>query len=725
MAFNNQNKTVESRNEVLWRIYVVMFVMLLGCFVIILRIGTLQIIEGPKLREQADSMNIRKRPVKAARGNILADDGKSLLATSLPYYQLNWDLTVPNQDSFVFYLDSLSVLLTSFPESELTASEFREKLIRARGIKDKYFLIRKNVSQAELDKIKKYPIFKLGNKMKSGLIVSEMAKRQYPFKMLANRTIGYNRVVDGSKNDKDTLQVGLEGHWNSTLSGEEGLMWMQQLSKDVWVPVNDIANVEPRAGKDLVTTINIDIQDITERSLLETLEKYEAEHGCAIVMEVKTGQIKAIANIGFNANRTQYWEDFNYAVAENVEPGSVFKLASMISLLEDGHVKLDDTVNLNAGKWKFYDAVMEDAYPHGIHYTTLGDVFEMSSNVGIAKMIHKYYNGSKDKQMHFIRKLSDMVLDKPTGIDVGGERPPFIKDPNRPDWSGISALWMSIGYELEMSPLQMLTFYNAVANDGQMMKPYVVKEVRSYGDLVEKHEPKIVKKKIASKKTLDIATELLTRVVESDHGTAHSIYTPQYKIAGKTGTAIINWQNFQKGKESKQYRASFAGFFPADNPVYSCIVVVTNPKWGNFGGIVAAPVFRKIADYCYATSIESHKAINSDKFVYTDATLPRLQVGNKNDLRTLLNYLKMPYADDSKSEWSVGFVENDSITLLSRSVQDDVVPNVVGMGLKDALYLLENRRLKVKVVGVGKVKSQSVKAGKSIKAVQTITLVLG
>jgi cell division protein FtsI (penicillin-binding protein 3) len=725
MSVNNQNKTVESRNEVLWRIYVVMFVMLLGCFIIILRIGTLQIIEGPELREQADSMHIRKRPVKAARGNILADDGKSLLATSLPYYQLNWDLTIPNQDSFVYYLDTISTLLSSFIDEDLTANALRDKLIRARESKDKFFLIRKNVSYNELQQIKTYPIFNSGNKMKSGLIIMEMSKRQYPFKMLANRTIGYNRVLEGQKNDKDTLAIGLEGYWNDVLSGEEGLMWMQQLGKDIWVPVNDIANVEPKAGNDILTTINVDIQDITERSLLEALETYEAEHGCAIVMDVKTGEIKAIANIGFNKERTQYWEDFNYAVGENIEPGSVFKLASMIALLEDGHVKLDDTVNLNKGKWKFYDAVMEDAYPHGIYYTTLGDVFEMSSNVGIAKTIHKYYNGSKEQQMQFIRRLSEMVLDKPTGIDVGGERPPFIKDPNRKDWSGISALWMAIGYELEMSPLQMLTFYNAVANGGQMMKPHLVKEVRSYGDLVEKFDPVTVKKRIASKKTLDTARELLTRVVSSTHGTAHNIYTPQYKIAGKTGTAIINWKDYQMGKESKQYRASFAGFFPADNPVYSCIVVVTNPKWGNFGGIVAAPVFRKIADYCYASSIESHSSINKEKFVYTDGTLPKLQVGNKNDLKTLLDHLNMPYADDSKSDWSVGFVENDSITLLGRSVQDDIVPNVVGMGLKDALYLLENRRLKVKVVGVGKVKSQSVKAGKSIKAVQNITLVLG
>ncbi len=717
-------KPAESKNEILWRIYVVMFIMLLGCFVVVLRIGTLQIIEGPKLREQADSMHIRKRPVKAARGNILADDGKSLLATSLPYYQLNWDLSMVNDDSFAYYLDTLSNLMATYVDDELTPGAFRDKLIRAKDAKDKYFLIRRNVSYIELQRIKTFPIFNSGKKSKSGLIVTEMSRRQYPFKMLAHRTIGYNRVVDGDDASKDTLQVGLEGYWNDKLSGEEGLMWMQQLSKDVWVPVNDIAKVEPRAGKDIVTTINIDIQDVTEKALLEALQAHEADHGCAIVMDVKTGQIKAIANIGFNEDRTQYWEDFNYAVGENVEPGSTFKLASMIALLEDGHVKLDDTVNLNKGRWQFYDAVMEDASPHGIYYTTLEHVFEMSSNVGISKTIHKYYNGSKDKQTHFVRRLSDMVLDKPTGIEIGGERAPFIKTPDRSDWSGISVPWMSIGYELELSALQMLTFYNAVANGGIMMKPQIVKEIRSYGDLLEKIDPKVVKKRIASKKTLETVTHLLTRVVESNYGTAHNIYTPQYRIAGKTGTAVINWREYQAGSESKKYRASFAGFFPAEKPVYSCIVVITNPKNG-FGGTVAAPVFRKIADFCYASSVETHPPINNEKYIYTDATLPKLQVGQKEDLKYLLEYLKMPFKDVSKTAWAVGFVENDSLTLLTRSIQDDVVPNVVGMGLRDALYLLENRRLRVKVVGVGKVKSQSVKPGRSIKSVQTITLVLG
>jgi len=542
--------------------------------------------------------------------------------------------------------------------------------------------------------------------------------------MLAHRTIGYNRIFDGNNTTADSVQVGLEGFWNSTLSGEEGKMWMQQLGKDVWVPLNDISKVEPRAGQDIVTTINVDIQDVAEKALLESLETYEAEHGCVIVMEVSTGQIKAIANIGFNKDRTEYWEDFNYAVGENIEPGSTFKLASMIALLEDGYVKLDDTVNLNAGKWKFYDATMEDSSPHGIYYTTIEQAFEMSSNVGIAKLIQKNYNNSKDKQERFLKRLNDLVLNKPTGIEIGGERKPFIKTPDRSDWSGITAPWMSIGYELEISPLQLLTFYNAVANGGQMMKPQIVKEVRSYGAIEKSFPPQIVKKRICSQKTLETAKHLLTRVVESPEGTAHNIFTPQYRIAGKTGTAIINWRAYDKGSESKKYRASFAGFFPADKPVYSCIVVVTNPKKGLFGGTVAAPVFRKIADYCIASSVEAQVPINSKKVVYTDATLPKLQVGNKEDLIQLMNHLKMPFKDNTKSRWALGMVENDSLTFMPRKVQNDVVPNVVGMGLKDALFLLENRRLRVKIKGVGKVKFQSVKPGKDIKTVQTIYLYL-
>ena len=725
MAIRPKTKPLDVKSDILWRIYVVMLIMLVGAMILILRIGSIQYIEGKDLLIKANLMHIQEMSIKATRGNILADDGHSLFATSLPYFQVHWDIMVVPEDTFMKYVDTLAICLASYIDDEYTPGAYRQRLIDARERGDKYFKIRQNVSFIELERLKTFPIFRMGGRLKSGLIEEEMAKRQYPFKMLAHRTIGYNRVTDQGSGAFDTIKVGLEGTWNHILAGEEGKRDMQQLSKDIWVPVNDITKIEPRPGKDIVTTINVDIQDVAEKALLESLQTYEGQHGCVIVMEVKTGAIKAIANIGFNEDRTQFWEDYNYAIGENIEPGSTFKLASIMTLLEDGHVKLDDTINLNQGKWQFYDAEMEDASAHGLYLTTMEQAFEMSSNVGIAKMIQKYYNGSTAKQETFIRRLSDFMLDKKTGIEIDGEREPFIKDPNRQDWSGITAPWMSIGYELEMSALQLLTFYNTVANGGQMMKPMIVKEIRSYGTTEKVFQPKIVKRKIASKNTLEKATYLLTRVVESKRGTAHSIYTPAYKIAGKTGTAIMNWKAHEAGREAKKYRASFAGFFPADNPVYSCIVVITNPKSGLYGGRIAAPVFRKIADYCHATSVESHKPINQGDVVYTDATLPKLQVGFKTDLMALMKHLNMPFKDASTTAWAVGFVENDSLSLLTRNIQEDVVPNVVGMGLKDALYLLENQRLRVRVVGVGKVKSQSVKPGRNIHSVQTITLVLG
>ncbi len=723
---NTNNLSVnDSRNDIMNRVYIVFFMIFFGCAVITFRIVSLQFIEGKNLRAKADSLHYSLRPVKATRGNILADDSRSLLATSLPYYQVNWDLTRIDQNTFIEKLDSIVSGLMVFLEDEYTLDELRERIIRAKESKEKYFLIKKGVNYVELEELRKLPIFREKRQMKSGLIVKELSKRQYPFKMLAYRTIGYNKYIDreGTK-EMDTLRIGLEGYWNEKLSGEEGKRWMQQISRGVWVPISDISKVEPQAGKDIVTTINVDIQDVAENALLETLEKFEAEHGCAIVMDVKTGEIKAMANIGFNKERTSFWEDYNYAIGENMEPGSTFKMLSMLALLEDGYVKLEDTVNLNKGKWKFFDAVMEDASDHGFGMTTLQKAFEISSNVGISKMVHKYYNSNRKQQERFINKLKELGVNKPTGIEIGGEKLPFLKTPDRADWSGITAPWMSIGYELEMTPIQILTLYNAVANQGKMMKPQIVKEVRAYGKTEEKYDPLVVKNKIASRKTLETLNYLLTQVVENDEGTAHNIYTKQYKIAGKTGTSIINWKSYQKGKEAKKYRASFVGYFPADNPMYSCIVVVTNPQSGKSGGSVAAPVFKKIADFCYASTIEAHPALNKDQFVYTDATLPAAQAGFKKDVKQLLAHLKMPFVDNSDSEWSVGMVDHDTITLLSRSIKDDVVPNVIGLGLREALYLLENRRLRVMVLNKGKVISQSIPAGTKIKSSRTITLVL-
>lgn len=743
------------KNSILWRIYVIMLLMFIGSLIVILRIATIQYFQGDKLRTIADSLYIKERPVEAPRGNILAADG-SLLATSLPYYDVRWDFRITDRkgnlvippDTFYKYVDTLAICLATYIDGESTIGGYRDRLIQAYERHDRYFLLRKNISYLELERMLKFPFFNRSDKerllgknrlsdSKTGLIVERISKRQYPFKLLANRTIGYIRTRDRLDNEgrgiqlttteiaKDTLKVGLENSYNDVLAGEEGKRLMQHVGNGLWIPIDDISQIEPRAGKDIITTIDINIQDITENTLLNAVRDYQADHGCAIVMEVATGDIKAIANIGASPDRTSFWEDYNYAIAEKGAPGSTFKLATMMALYEDGLIHLDDTVDLNYGKTRFFDEWMEDAAAHGLGMTTLERAFEVSSNVGIAKLAHQHFNQNLEGQKRFVQHLKNFMLDQPTGIKLEGEAKPFIKTPATPEWSGITVPWMSIGYELEVTPLQMLTFYNAVANNGKMMKPRLVTEIRSYGHREQEFKPEVLSRKIAKDETIKFAKYLLLRPVEGSMGTAKGIKTPQYRIAGKTGTAILNYEAHTSRGEAKRYLASFAGFFPADNPVYTCVVFVTNPRVGFYGGTVAAPIFRQIADKCYHKSVVSHPSINKNPIVYNAQTLPDLQVGYKSDLKYVMDYLKMPFTEEANTAWTVGRIQGDSLFLLMRNMQEGIVPNVVGMGLRDALYLLENRGIRVNIVGVGKVKSQSVKPGRSVGGVTSITLILG
>lgn len=742
-AANNNNskrekEPIDVKNAILWRIYVVMLIMGIGALVIILRVGSIQYIEGDELKAKADSMYLALRPVEAPRGNILAADG-SLLATSLPYFELRMDMKIVPRDTFLHYLDTLSACLAKYIDGEYTIGAYRNRLARAYDNQNRYFLIRRNVSYLELQRILSFPLFNKGSRNENGLIIEKMSKRQYPFRMLAHRTIGYTRVHETrDANNKvvvingvtqyDTISVGLENSFEHILAGEAGERLMQRIGSNIWIPINDLSRIEPRAGKDIVTTIDINIQDVAERSLLKKLKEHDADHGCVIVMEVETGEIKAIANIGKTGTddegNRKYWEDYNYAIAENSEPGSTFKLATMLALFEDGYVKPSDTINLNRGKIKFYDEDLEDAMYHNLTMTTVGRAFEVSSNVGMAKLTNKYYNKTKADQNRFIGHLKNMFLDRPTGVQIKGEREPFIKTPDRKDWSGITIPWMSFGYELELSPLQQLTLYNAVANDGRMMRPQIVKEIRSYGIVEKQIPPDIIKRRIVSEQTIKYAKDLLIRVVKN--GTAKNIRAEHYTIAGKTGTTIMNYKEHKQKKVPKRYRSSFAGFFPAEKPKYSCIVVITNPRANGYGGgTVAAPVFKAISDNCYARAIDVHEPINKKKVVYTKEKLPDLQVGFKQDLKVVLEHLEMPFDDKSSTIWTVGVRDSAVLSLLTRNMREEVVPNVVGMGLRDALFLLENRKLRVNVVGSGKVKSQSVKPGRNIKTVQTITLVLG
>lgn len=713
--------------------------MLILGILVLLRIVYLQYVKGDELIAKSNEKTIRMRTIEAQRGNILSADG-SLLATSLPYYKVHWDLQAIKSDTFYKYLDTLSICIATFIDVESTVGAYRNKLMQAYQSGNRYFRIGSNLSYLDVERIRAFPLLNKSEK-EIGLIVEPRNKRQYPFKALASQTIGQVRYLDAQGNPvyfndvpnreiesliKDTVITGLESSFNDVLAGESVKWMMQRIdNNNTWIPLGDISKIEAKAGKDIITTIDINIQSAAHEALTRTLTTYEADAGCVVVMDVATGDIKALVNLGFTPDRKTLWEFSNYAITQAVEPGSSFKIASMMALYEDGKIRLDDTLDLNQGRATFYDQTMEDAYAHGLYRASVEKTFEISSNVGIAKLIDKHFNKTKEGQERFVEYLRQFRLDKPTGIKFPDEDEPMIKSPSSSDWSGISALWMSIGYELEVTPLQLATFYNAIANNGKMMRPRLVKEIRAFGQPEQVFKPEALSRSIANEETIKFAKYLLLRPVEGDKGTARTIRTNQYRIAGKTGTAIYNYKDHITKGVPKRYRASFSGFFPADNPAYTCVVFVTNPRQGLYGGVVAAPVFREIADKCYPKAVEAQPAINTRTATYTSRTLPYLQVGFKDEIKVVLEHLGIPFYEHANTAWTVAEVRQDSLHLTMLNMQDDIIPNVVGMGLRDALFLLENRGLRVNVVGVGKVKSQSVKAGRSRQSVSEITLVLG
>ncbi|MCK4639399.1 MAG: penicillin-binding protein 2, partial [Bacteroidales bacterium] len=419
--------------------------------------------------------------------------------------------------------------------------------------------------------------------------------RKMPFKELAKRTIGY-------ENKKENLFVGLEGAYSEYLEGKKGKQLRQRICNGDWKPIQDENEIEPQNGKDIITTIDINIQDVAENALLEHLKEHKAFQGCAILMEVETGYIKAIANLQYDSSDNKYKESYNYAFAENVEPGSTFKLASMIAVIEDRKVNLSDTIDTGDGWIVYYNRTMRDAYKIRDGKITCREAFEKSSNVGVSMIIWDAYKKNPEK---FVEHLYDMSLNKPLGIEFQGEGHPFIKHPkDKKIWYGTTLPWMSVGYEISLTPLQILTFYNAVANGGKMVKPMFVKEIRQTGKTIKTFKPVVINKSICSKRTIDTVQSLLEGVVE--RGTAKSLNNSIYKIAGKTGTAQI--ANKNKGYNKGFYNASFVGYFPADDPKYSCIVVVNKPSGGKYyGSSVAAPVFKEIADKVYATQLDIHQ----------------------------------------------------------------------------------------------------------------------
>ena len=685
------------KKDFLWRIYLTFGFILLFGIAILFQAFKIQVVEGEHWRSLADSLTTAYYPIKADRGNIYSEDG-SLMATLLPFFEVRMDVNADALKDDVFYenIDSLALCLANFYKDK-PKEAYKSYLVDARKLGKRYLLIRRKVSYIELQEMKTWPLFNKG-RYKGGLITIRKNKRVNPFQILAHRTIGY--VREGLE------PVGLEGRYDEYLSGVEGRRLMQRIAGGVLIPINDDEEIESQNGKDLITTIDIDLQDVAETALMKTMVANDAKYGCVIVMEVKTGKVKAIANLDKNKDGV-YWERYNYAVGTKSEPGSTFKLASMIALLEDGKISIDDSVDLENGRKAYYDKVMKDSEHHTHRKVSVKRAFEISSNVGISKLVNKAYGQNPED---FIDAIKSMHLDEITGIEIDGEALPYIKEPNQKNWSGVSLPWMSVGYGVQLSPLQILTLYNAIANNGKIVKPYLVNVIKDYDEVIYEKVPNVSKKPICSEKTLHAVQSLLEGVVEN--GTARGIKSTNYKIAGKTGTAKIA---DKKSGYKRIYQASFAGYFPADKPKYSCIVLVDEPSKGRYyGSSVAAPVFKEIADKVFANSTNMYKAVNDEDAFYKDE-IPYAKSGSVEDIRSIYNQLGVSNSTEGDIEWAYCAKKDYSMNLMPKDIKDGIVPNVRGMGLRDAVYLLESKGLVVKVTGVGRVRKQSVPGGSRIE----------
>jgi cell division protein FtsI (penicillin-binding protein 3) len=696
------SKTMKPKDQILARTGIVYGIVVVMALAVFIRIIILQFVQSEKWAAMADKIVFRREIAKASRGDILSDDGR-ILASSIPYYTVYMDTRSSGMADTTWAkgLSGLSRGLSRYVGVH-SPDGWKNELTRARKRGDRYFLIKRHVSYETLKHLKELPIFRHG-KFRGGFVYQPENMRIMPNGILAKRTIGY--ITE----DSTVNIVGLEGSFNSYLAGKDGIKVQQRLTGGAWIDVDNLENIRARHGHDIVTTIDLDLQDVAENALYRQLSKHGAHHGCVVVMEVKTGDIKAIANLEKGSDGA-YHETYNYAVGESTEPGSTFKLMSMIAALEDGVVDLDDLVETGDGTVRYYDKVIRDHEEKGLGTITVKEVFEHSSNVGTAKIIYDNY---KDNPKKFVDRLYSMQLNKPLDLQIKGEGRPVIRYPGEKLWSGISLPMMSHGYEVQMTPLQILTFYNSVANGGKMMKPRIVTEVRDGSWTIKTYEPEVITSAICSRSTIKKARAMLEGVVDS--GTAMNLRNANYRIAGKTGTAqIANTKYGYRSGARISYQASFAGYFPADDPLYSCIVVVNAPSnFVYYGNVVAGPVFREIADKVYANSFYRDLialAPADDKVMKA----PEAGNGYYEDINNALRTLKIRAKRNADSEWVRTRESGDTLRVVDLALTEGLMPNVVGMGLRDAMFLLENSGLRVRYTGRGRVIRQSPQAGARI-----------
>ena len=675
------------KRSILLRVRIAFLLVFLFSAAVAYRLFSLQFVEGSKWRKVAANTSLKYRTIKATRGNIYSDDG-SLLATSLPFYRVCLDPTIATDEVFRQSIDSLSIRLSRF-YGDKTPTEYKQKLTNARKAKRQYLIInRVQIGYQDKKRMEDWPLFREG-RYRGGVIFEKVDERFKPFSTLANRTIGYL--------NENEYGAGLEYSFNQHLRGRNGEALFQKMAGGSWKQVFGETDARPVEGSDIVTTLDVNLQDVAESALLRHLQAHAADRGCVVVMEVATGHIKAISNLSRN-NAGYYGETYNYAVGSNGlrDPGSTFKLASMIALLEDSNLRLSDTVDTGNGAYKFYNQTVRDHKPGGYGKITIKEAFENSSNIAVAKLVDEHFRLSPDRFMQYIR---NMHLTEPLGFQLKGEGIPKFPPLNK--WSGITLPWMSHGYGIEITPLQTLTLYNAVANNGRMVQPILVSAIKKADKIEQEFSPVVLNDQVCSKETLAEVRLMLEGVVEN--GTAKNIRDSHYAIAGKTGTA----QMLVNGRYLKKYYTSFAGYFPADRPKFSCIVVIDNPKgYSQYGSDVAAPVFKEIADKIYARDLQMHHPYVAVPLMQPEI-FPLIQAGYQPELSEICRTLGIEQKMGGGDEWVQASIDSNQIAWKPKKVPMESVPDVRGMTLRDALYLLENKGLRVEYDGEGRVNRQS------------------
>ncbi len=712
--------TTDPKTDTLWKTYLVYFLVLLFGIAIIVKIILVQTKDSKELQNLAEKQEYRMQTIEASRGNIYSSDGQ-LMATSIPLYDVFFDYKSVDSAYLADNIDSLCRQMAELLPKR-NAAEWKDFFAQGMAKGNRHYKIALNITQPELRKMQSFVIFNRGP-YKGGIITEKKIRRERPYKELAS-------LILGMANEEKGYYFGIEGAYNDYLKGQNGQQLVRRIHNGGIVPIDSDENVEARNGDDVVTTFDIKLQDIVESALNHTLTENKAEQGCAILMDVETGYVRALANLRLNHETGKYEESYNVALGERYEPGSVFKIASMVVILNHKDLQLNDRVNIGTGPIQFSNRVMKDDHSFakgGV--CTVQEVIEQSSNKGTAVLVTRTFAAHPEQ---YVNGLYALGLNKKIGTGIYGEAQPVIKDPKDKDkpggWSKVTLPWMSIGYEVNVTPMHLITLYNAIANGGRMMKPQFVTEVRRGNQVIEHFDPIVLNEQIAPPDAIEKLQTMLEGV--AIRGTAKRQFQGcVVNVAGKTGTAqyydrVQGYAYHEPGIGRKLYNTTFVGYFPAEKPRYSCIVMVSRARgryWA--AGGVSAPGFREIAEKVYAMRIGTQ----DDDTTIIAPRQPKGPVIARHDKeKNYLNGINRSCTDLAiNGEWVTVERTNDGETYIREAqLADNIVPNVVGMDITDAVYLLENMGLKTDFTGQGAITEQSLHAGDTLKPNSVIHLKL-